>query len=122
MLSAAELASLRATVEASLPDTAAIHRPNRVSDGQGEYKEGTPATIAVATVKCRVSPAGKSAEERIIADRLGQAMAWAITVPPETDVKRTDRVIVNGRTFEVAQILGPRSYEVSRRVVAIELS
>src|SRR4051794_26314939 len=55
VLSAAELASLRADVAASLPDTCAIHGFETVEDERGGDEE-QPATVKQTGVRCLLSP------------------------------------------------------------------
>jgi len=118
MISAATLDGMRATLNASLPDDAVIQRIVKVDDGQGGFIEGTPTIVA--SPKVRVSTADLTREENTMAERVGIQTAWILTFPAETDVTAKDRIVVGGRTFEVAAVLRPRSWEISRRVLARE--
>lgn len=118
MLTASELSAMRSTLTGSLADTAEIKRRTLVSDGAGGYTE---SWSTVATVSCRVAPAGRSGDERRIADRLTAIGAWLVTLPATTDIAVADRITVGSRTFEVAGVLA-RSDEISRRVVCTEAS
>ena len=109
---------MRSTLEASLPDTAQVQRKTLVSDGAGGYTE---SWSTVATVACRVSPSGRSPEERVIAERLAATSVWTITLPALTDVTVADRIVVGARTFEVVGVLA-RTEEISRRVVCTEVA
>lgn len=116
MLSADEIAGMRATLVASLPEVASIERPTRVPDGAG----GETLTYGnVATCPARVSPAGAE-EEREFAGRLAGRSLWRLTLPAETDVRLADRVAVGGRTFEVLGVRA-RSFEVCRVCLAVEI-
>jgi head-tail adaptor len=117
MLSPAELASMRATLLASLPDTAQVQRTTRTSDGMG----GTIDTwTTVATVACRVSPSNTTPTEQVVAARVHDRVLWTLTLPAGTNVRSDDRVLVGSRTFEVLGVLAPRSYALATRVVAVE--
>jgi head-tail adaptor len=117
MLSPAELASMRATLLASLPDTAQVRRATRTSDGMG----GTIDTwTTVATVACRVSPSHNTPTEQAIANQVRGRVLWTLTLPAGTSVRSDDRVLVGSRTFEVLGVLAPRSYELATRIVAVE--
>jgi head-tail adaptor len=117
MLSPADLASMRATLLASLPDTAQVRRATRVSDGMG----GTIDTwTTIATVACRVSPSNTTPTEPAIANQVQDRVLWTLTLPAGTNVRADDRVVVGSRTFEVLGVLAPRSYELATRVVAVE--
>ena len=117
MLSAGELAAMRATQAEALPGTAVISRNTPTSDGMGGW---TDAWAAVGTVDCRVSPSGSGAES-LIAERITDADAWNITLPYNTDVTAKDRIAIGARRFEVVTVL-PKSWETARRVVATEVT
>lgn len=120
MLSDGEMAAMRATLIESFPDTCDVIRAALVRDDQG----GATATYAPVEsgVPCRVAPAGLTPDEREMAARLGGAVTWTLTVPVDTDISAADRVDVAGRVFEVAGVLGPRSWEVARRVTLVEVA
>ena len=117
MLTSIEIDAMRTMLNASLPDTAQVQRKTLTSDGAGGFTE---AWTTVATVACRVAPSGQSPQERAIAERLASTSIWTLTVPALTDVRPADRLVVGGRTFEVAAVLA-RSDEISRRVVCVEV-
>jgi len=108
---------MRATLNASLPDSCQVSRKTTTSDGAGGQTESWGTVVTVA---CRVSPTGQSPQERAIADRLSGVSVWTITLPANTDVTIADRLVIGARAFEVAGVLA-RSYEVSRRVVCVEV-
>ena len=116
MLSAAQIASMRATSLASLPDTAAVSRVTRTSDGAGGYTE---AWATVATVPCRIASTGGA--EAAIAAKLTATTTATVTLPALTDVAPADRLVVGSRTFEVLAVLSARSWEIARRVLAVEI-
>lgn len=118
MLSAADLAAMRATLTECLPDIAEVQRLTRVSDGMGGFTE-TWATVA--TVPCRLAPSGNTPVEQVVAERVTDRVLWTITLPAQTDVTATDRVVVGARTFEVVGVLSPRSNELCTRLVAVEV-
>lgn len=108
---------MRSTLDTSLPDTAQVQRKTLTPDGAGGFTE---SWATVATVACRISPSGRSPEERAIADRLTATSAWTLTVPALTDIQPSDRIIVGNRTFEVVAALS-RSTEIGRRLMCIEV-
>lgn len=122
LLSAAELASMRATLNRTLPDTATIQRNTLQSDGSGGTEVASTATTG--PFACRVAiPAvtgTRSGREEVIAGRLDAVGIWTITLPAGTDVKAQDRIIVGSRTFEVTVPLRPRSWQLSCRVLCTE--
>jgi len=113
MLSEDEIAAMRATATASLPETIEVQRPTRVPDGAG----GETLTYGnVATCPARLAPAGGE-DEREFAGRVAGRSLWRITLPALADVRLDDRVVVGGRTFEVLGVRA-RSFEVCRVVLA----
>jgi len=119
MLSAQDLTAMRQTLEASLPETAQILRRTLAPDGALGFTE---SWTVVAAVPCRIAPASAEDAERAGVSRTGAAVAWVLTVPAWTDVLPADRITAGGRTFEVATVLGPNSYELGRRVLATEVT
>lgn len=118
MLTAAEVAEMRTIQAMALPGTAVISRRTLAADGMGGFTE---SWAAVGTVTCRVGPASESGAERMIADRITETDAWVLTLPAETSVLAKDRIVAEGRTFEVVNAIA-HSWETARRVVAIEVS
>jgi head-tail adaptor len=118
MLSAADLAAMRATLTESLPDTAQVQRATRAPDGMGGFTE---TLTTVATVPCRLAPSGNTPVEQVVAERVTDRALWTLTLPAQTDVAATDRVVVGARTFEVVGVLSPRSDELCTRLVAVEV-
>lgn len=116
LLSDADIAAMRTTLNRTLPDTATIKRDTQVSDGAGGY---TVTTATSDPVACRVAPS--NGREQTIAGRLDAVGTWTITLPANTDVTSKDRIAVGSRTFEVVLPLRPRSWELSRRVVGEEI-
>jgi head-tail adaptor len=119
MLTTADLTAMRTALEASLPDTATISRLTRTADGAGGYTEAWATTGSA--VACRVSPTGSQAAERQVAAKLAAVAPWTVTLPAETDVTTSDRILTGGRTLQVEAVMAPRSWEVSRRVMCQEI-
>ncbi len=113
LLPSDELAALRATQEAALPDTAAIRRITRTSDGAGGHTE---SEATVTTVACRMAQIGNGSE-RMIAERLSLAESVIVTMPYGTDARLVDRLLINGVTWEVVAIM-ERSWSTAMRVIA----
>lgn len=119
MLATTDLTAMKATLDASLPDTATVYRLTRTSDGAGGYTEAWTATGSA--VACRISPAGTGAE-REVAARLAAVAPWVLTLPAATDVTAKDKMVAGGRTFQVLAVLAARSWEISRRVICQEVT
>lgn len=99
MLLSSELEGLRADIEATLPDTAVIERPEFTADGYGGQ---TVSYGAVGTVACRLIPI--RVNEEAIASGLRVISAWRVIMPADTDVRVEDRLTVSGRTLRVVGV------------------
>ena len=120
MLSPAELAAMRATAGVdALPGTATISRATVAPDGMGGQ---TQTWATVATVASRLSPSGGGGQtEGLTGGRSTADSDWIITLPQGTDVRQADRIVTDGRTFEVENI-ADRDWELVRRVGCREVS
>ena len=102
MLTAAELARMRDTLELSLPGTAVIQTRTTVGDSQGGY---TQTYAAASTVDARLSPEALRGFEGELAGRVAEVSPWLLTVPSTTTVGETDRVVYDSVTYEVTEVL-----------------
>lgn len=116
MIPTGDLTAMQTTLTASLPDTCQVRRNTPVTDGAGGE---TDAWANQPAVTCRVSPLARSDRlaEIPVADRIAAVSSWIITLPAGTDVTEKDQLLSGGRTFQVASVLGPRSWEIGRRVL-----
>jgi hypothetical protein len=121
MLSAADLAGMRETVIAALPDTCTIRDDTLASDGAGGHTVGSTADRVVA---CRVAPrlatgTGQLKDaETDSAGRLVVQAPWLITLPFETVIHATSHVADQyGREFEVFSVLARRSEELGTTIL-----
>lgn len=79
-------------------DTCVIERPTSGTDAGGAPISGY---TAVATVACKVSAPGRAPVEAISGGRVVPLVDYEISLPPDTDVRNEDRIVVNGRTLYV---------------------
>lgn len=123
MVPQAEIDAIRVEMERMLPETAVIYRPTRTNDTSG----GTTEVLAASSpIDCRVAPLGgglgAAMAEQIRAGRIGTEEAWMITFPAETDIVITDLIVIlNDRPMEVVAVLAPRSWQMTHRVICVEL-
>lgn len=112
-----DLTSLRALAAAFRPGTATIQRSTETTSGDGTSQSW--ATLAI--VSCRVSRIGQGGNEGLGADESLQAIGQRrIKLPAGTDVTAKDRIIVDGVTYEVADV--PKiDYEVERMAICREV-
>ena len=111
MLNDDELASMRSTLNDSLPGTAIVQTSNWVSDGGGG---GTTSWVASGTFDCRVSPTGGFEEDQ--GDRVQPETEFIFTLPANTAINEDAQIVYSGGTYDVIAMPHPRSYEISRRV------
>lgn len=121
MIDAEELAALQAEVEElTLTDTCDVLRKGpKVRNPEGGF---TDSWQAVHTYPCSLTPSGLTPSEREIAARLGAPVTWNVRVPVSSDVRPTDRLAVLGHTLNVVAVLGPRTLEITRKILCVEVS
>lgn len=119
MLTANELAAMRATLDASLPQTAMIVAPLAASpEDSGGFVDDSAWSVVEAEVACRVGPA--SGDEAESGGRIVARASHRITMPCATSVSADDVVIVDGRAFEVLDVSVPRSWDLALRASCVE--
>lgn len=114
MLSAAELAAMRAIQLQALPDTAIIQRYTSVSDGMGGYDQ---VWAAVGTVAARLYPQSvrSMAETTSGGSQVISETRWFITLPHGTQVTAADRLKIGNRTWEIYQVNNTQSWQTAVR-------
>lgn len=115
--SAGTLTRIRRQYARTLPETATVQRSRpSTPDSAGGWSD---VWSDVTTVAARLS-AATSGSAAVVAGRIGEVDTWVITMPAGADVRTGDRVLLNGRTFGVRLVSGPRSDEIIRRVFVTE--
>lgn len=120
-LSAAELTLMRDTIsEVTFAGTAVIHTATKTRDTQGAE---TWTYAASGTVDCHFSPESQRSmeSERVVGGRLAEVTPYILTVPHSTSIDEDDRVVVSGVTYEVAEVLGNRTWQLALRVRCFEV-
>jgi hypothetical protein len=106
VLSAADVASLRALAESVMPDTyELLVSGDGGSDGEGGTIVG-PETVA-ETGPCDLAAGGRLPQDRVIASQAGAQALYRIELPYATAARggRGQRLRVNGaRLFEVVAV------------------
>lgn len=81
-------------------DTCVIQRPTSGTDAGGAPISGyTP--VDPDGVPCKVTTPGRAPVEAISGGRVVPLVDYEISLPPDTDVRNEDRIVVNGRTLYV---------------------
>ena len=134
MLSAAEIAAMRSVQNEALPGTAVISRYG-IDRGYGEdgygagvYGDGDDGMGGIietwgtiGTVDCRLASQEFQPREDDVASQLQDVDLWIVTLPYNTDVQARDRIVTDGRTFEVNSVLAHGDWETARRVWCAEV-
>jgi hypothetical protein len=112
------LAVMRQREEATLTDAATITRATRVSDGMGGY---TATWATAGTANCRYTPFKYQMVPQNIADALANITAWTVKFAIGTDIQLHDHIAVSGHAMEVMSVIGPKTVEITRNVLATEV-
>jgi hypothetical protein len=106
----------RREVESLMTATATILRDQGVKGPGGWGQNFQP----VGTTKCLLSVLG-GGTEALVAGRLVATMAYTLTVPPGTDIGPSDRIMVEGTTFEVKALKRSDTWNTSDSAILEEL-
>lgn len=122
MWTASELEIAQAEIADLLPQTATIQRRTLTDDTAG----GKVAAYAdVSAVACRLAFAGSKDEptqtDRAEAGRIVAQVQYVITLPALTEIEATDRLVIDGATYELLSPVTVRFDEVSKRLLARKL-
>lgn len=103
MLTATELADMRAVQELAFPDTGTILR------GTSSHNEIGEAVIAWGTVASnlamRLMPAARrQANLDVVNDQATLVTEWVVTIAYDGDIVTGDRVVVGGGTYDVIAV------------------
>lgn len=117
MLSAAELADLRATVEANLPDRCELLEPQRVSDGAGGYTESLVSVQA--NVPCAVASINEDPREQVVGGRITSVATHTATVPTATVVRSTMVLQHKGSDYHIVGGASEQTQELAKRLLIV---
>lgn len=118
MLTARELAQLRADILETLPDTCQIQRVTLVADAHGNTSE---VWATVATVACRLDPFFRMASPNPVAAQEKMRNSYRLTVPYDADLRDGDRVLVDGDVYELVELHDDHSLHAVRWGMVIKL-
>lgn len=114
MLTAAELNRMREDVAPSLPDTLIVQRATHTADGVGGQ---TTVWAAAGTMACRVEPVSARGQgEEIAGSREAEPSEYVIHVAHDETVTADDRIVYQGETFEILEVIDARSWDVHTRL------
>lgn len=117
MLSAAQLASMKATQIEAMPGTCTISGKTEASDSMGGRTE-TWASVATG-VACRLSPmqAMGAEVEAVVMERFQGRSLWQLTIASTQAITNLQRVTVGSTVYEVVQVRDGAQWETARRVI-----
>jgi hypothetical protein len=115
----AKIAGYRAKVETkAMPDYFEVRRDVEVSDNAGGQ---TTTELTVAAGLCKLRAAGLQPSERATADRLGWMIAYAVDLPYDLPVSPSDRLLVDGRVFEIGGVIDSGLWAMVRVAICREV-
>jgi SPP1 family predicted phage head-tail adaptor len=114
-----DLASMRETINESLPDTCTIQSKTITSDGMGGQTEAYATTAT--NVPCRVKADNIRVAEQIAQGAVKVVQTFTFTLAFDRAIARTDRIVWNARTFEVVTSLD-NSWQLHKRVTCAEVA
>lgn len=100
------------TQDEALPGTVVIERYALTSDGQGGAYE---AWTAAGTVMGRIRPMQNAGMEVIGGAQLESEVKWWATLPTTATVYAQDRLVYEGRTYEVISVDNDKSWPTALR-------
>ncbi len=111
MISARDLAGMRATQDDAMPDLITIQRRVMTDDGFGGYNETSRLTIAT-DVACRITPS-QQLEGLGQLGRPVEVASYIVRVPIGTDVRDEDFIIRKSDSVELQleRVKVPRSWD-----------
>lgn len=118
LLSTNQLARLRTISKQAMPDTATILRRTLTDDGNGGKVE---SYASVGTAPCRIAFGGSKTEptlkDRQVGGRITPQQEWIVTLANDANVLETDRLQINGATYEIISSIRVRSWEITKRLL-----
>ena len=115
MLSAAEIASVTATVAASMDQSLPLYRKTTALDGYGHTTETYPGTPTL-TLACNIIKP-TATQLQLYADIIGGQKALMLRYMPSSDVREGDRIVYQGVNWKVNPIDSAESYTFANEVI-----
>lgn len=117
-LSAGDLHLMKRELATTWPDSVIVERASYVSDGMG----GSTQTWAGAgTYLGRVAYSTRLGEERASGGRSVNEASWVVTLPGTADVRDDDQIVYGDERFQVIQVKGPTTWQMTTRVECMSL-
>lgn len=120
-LDAAMLAQFRSDVAGMLPDVCTLQAFGKVDDGAGAYTEAW--TTIASNVPCRLDPKplqGGSGID-VLAQKEAVEALYQLTIAYTATIEIGYRVVTGGKTYEIRQLHGDHSNNVSIRAIVVRV-
>lgn len=111
------LAKAKQVIQRTFNTTAQVVRKTKVADNMGGF---TDTYAVVATLPCQFYKQGITPVERENATQVLSVSVWVFVFASGSDVRPTDRLVSDGRTFEVVSS-ATGSLDLACRVTAMEI-
>jgi SPP1 family predicted phage head-tail adaptor len=113
VISDAELTKMRAAADDYFPDTCTIQTQTESVDALGGVVHTWANTYT--GVACRLDPERTRQGEQVSSLVLESQSRWMLNIPHDQAISVEDRVIHDGKTYEVATVVDTQSYRTIRR-------
>lgn len=118
VITAAELAAMRAVADDFFPDTCTIQTPTASVDATGSPVETFANTYT--GVACRLDPTG-AGDERVMNLALEGQSTWWLNIPYDQVIDETYQVVHGGVTYQVKSVWAGQSYATIRRALLVRV-
>lgn len=118
VITAAELAAMRAVADDYFPDTCTIATPTASVDATGSPIETFANTYT--SVACRLDPTG-AGDEAVMNLALEGQSSWWLNIPYDQAIDETYQVIHGGTTYQVKSVWAGQSYATIRRALLVRV-
>jgi hypothetical protein len=117
-LSAADLAELRAVQELAFQDTCTVRTARANADGNSGY---THDWTTETTVACGVSSPSRATQTGLpILDTGSDERQMVFSLPVDTAISQGDRLVWNGRVFEITSLEEPGTFAMQLTAIGLE--
>jgi hypothetical protein len=110
-----ELNSIASALQSTYDVSCTIKRPSSSTQGSLGYQSTTLETITTLNVGVKQPSAGILA---LYADQIASNITAQVRMPPDTDVRQQDLLVMADQTLTVQVLLEPQSYNLELNVLA----
>jgi hypothetical protein len=114
MVSAAQMAQMRADQDGALPDTCSVSRP---TSGRNSIGEGTTIwTVQGTALPCRVRAAQLQPSRLPVGEQQAIVTSWVVSLEWDQSLLEGDRVTLSGgQVFEITDTTAEESWLTAKR-------